>query len=173
MPVAQPAQPSKPPQSTPSMPAQPKVSRIATADSLPGVGLAPGPSSAKRPAPMTSMHETHPSRPARDVADLAPIIGLGVVGLVAILGTGLLMQVAHRPEGWPIARFALGPSSEIALALHGALALLALAIGLTYGWRGVRHWRGDLGGGPPNAIVNAVVAGGALFCAIELISAVY
>jgi hypothetical protein len=124
---------------------------------------------------MASMHDMPGSRPgrAREIADLGPIIGLGVVGLVAILGTGLLMQLAHRPEGWPVARFAFGPSADVALAVHGALALAALAIGLTYGWRGVRHWRGDLGGGPPNAIVNAAIAGGAFFSAIEILCAVY
>ena len=110
-------------------------------------------------------------RPTREVADMGPLVGMAVVGLVAILGTGLLMQLAHRPDGWPLARFLMGPSSTGALVLQGGLGLVALVIGGSYFWRGIRHWRGDLSGGPPNAIVNAVVAAGAFFAAIELFSA--
>jgi hypothetical protein len=95
-----------------------------------------------------------------------------VVGLVAILGTGLLMQLVHRPAGWPLARFAFGPQPSVELVLHYALALVAAGVGGAYCYRGVRHWRGELAGGAPNAIVNAVIAAAAFFCAIELVSAV-
>ena len=117
-------------------------------------------------------HESWGVRPARERADLSPLVGLGVVGLVAILGTGLLMQLAHRPEGWPVAHFAFAPPQGIALALHAVLALGALGTGVTFCRQGVRHWRGDLSGGPPAAIFNALLAAGAFFCAIELASAV-
>ena len=106
-------------------------------------------------------------------ADMRPVTGLAVVGLVAILGTGLLMQLAHRPEGWPIANFAVGPQAGLKLAIHVGLALIASAVGITYCRRGVRHWRGELGGGPPSAIISAAVAAGAFFSAIELASSVY
>ena len=136
-----------------------------------GVMHAVGPSVSRRtPAPQQGMYV---ERGARDVADMRPLIGLAVVGLVTILGTGLLMQLAHRPEGWPLARFLMGPSPTGVLVLNGGLALVALVLGGSYFWRGVRHWRGDLSGGPPNAIMNALVAAGAFFAAIELIAATY
>lgn len=143
-------------------------SRIATNEALSGVMLA-GSSTSKR----TAAHGMYAERPTRDVADMAPLVGLAVVGLVAILGTGLLMQLVHRPEGWAIARFLVGPSQTGILAIQGGLALVAMLVGGNYFWRGIRHWRGDLSGGPPNAIVCAVVAAGAFFAAIELVSAAY
>lgn len=149
---------------------QPRLSRLAPGASLSGVGLAPGPAAAMR-APSSRASWGVP--PARDVTDFSPIIGLGVVGLVAILGTGLLMQLVHRPEGWPVARFVFAPSPAIALGFHAVFALLAAGIGVTFCRRGVLHWRGDLAGGPPSAIVNAVVAAGAFFSAVEIASAVY
>ena len=111
-------------------------------------------------------------RPTRDVADMAPLVGLAVVGLVTILGTGLLMQLAHRPEGWPVGSFLIGPSGTGTLVLHGGLALVALVFGGSSFRRGIRHWHGDASGGTPSAILNALVAAGAFFTAIELISAV-
>ncbi len=167
-PTAQPAQPA-PPAAASAPPARSAPSRLAPEAQLPGVGLAPGPSAAKRSAARGMYVE----RPTRDVADMTPLVGLAVVGLVTILGTGLLMQLAHRPEGWPLARFLVGPSAAGALVIHGGLAVIALVVGASYFWRGIRHWRGDLSGGPPNAIVNAVVAAGAFFAAIELFSAAY
>jgi serine/threonine-protein kinase len=143
-------------------------SRLAPEASLPGVGLAPGPSSTSKRGSLASWGAPPPER-----ADLSPIIGLGVVGLVAILGTGLLMRLVHRPEGWPVARFAIAASEGLALGLHAVLALGALGVGVAYFRRGLNHWRGDLGGGPPGAIISALVAAGAFFCAIELVSAVY
>jgi hypothetical protein len=56
--------------------------------------------------------------------------------------------------------------------VHAAIGLALVAIGLTYAWRGVRHWRGDLAGGSSGAIFNAVIAAGAFFAAIEIVSAV-
>jgi hypothetical protein len=155
----------------PPPPARPQSvsSRLAPEASMPGVMLAAGNATSKRFAERGMYVE----RPTRDVADMKPIVGMGVVGLVTILGTGLLMQLVHRTEGWPVARFAIGPSAMGALVLHGGLGLVALVVGVSYFWRGVRHWRGDLSGGPPSAIINAVVAAGAFFAAIELFSAAY
>jgi serine/threonine-protein kinase len=104
-------------------------------------------------------------------ADASGLIGGAVVTIIVIFGVGLLMQLLHRPEGWPVARFVLGSGQTMEVALHGFLALLAVAIGAVNAWRGVRHWKGDLAGGPPNAIFNAVVATVAFFSAVELVSA--
>ena len=177
-PAASPSMPQAPelpaaaPRAPRAAPVQPPLKapvRLAPEASMSGVMLAAGKSTSKRIAERGMYVE----RPTRDVADMKPIVAVGVVGLVAILGTGLLMQLAHRTEGWPIARFAIGPSAMGALVLHGGLGLVALVVGVSYFWRGVRHWRGDLSGGPPSAIINAVVAAGAFFAAIELVTAAY
>jgi serine/threonine-protein kinase len=151
-------------------PPAPQPTRLAAGAALSGVMMAPGPSSVTRAV----SREAWGVRPRpRDRADLSSVIGLAVVGLIAILGTGLLMQLAHRPEGWPIAQLIFAPKPSTAALVHGVMAFFATGIALTYAWRGVRHWRGDLAGGPPSAIINAVVAAAAFFCAIELVCAVY
>jgi hypothetical protein len=99
------------------------------------------------------------------------IVGLAVVGLVAILGAGALMQSVHRQDGWPLGRFA-GLPQVAAVGLHVLLALAAVGMGLNYCWKGVRTWRGDLQGGWVAAVFDAVVAAGAFFSAIELVSAI-
>jgi hypothetical protein len=149
--------------------APPRATRLAPDAALSGVGLAPGPSS-MRPA---GTHQGWGVRPAREVADMTAIVGMAVVGLVAILGAGLLMQLAHRPEGWPIAHFAFAPSQGVAIGAHSAMGLAVVAVGLTYAWRGVRHWSGELAGGSPSAIFHAMIAAGAFFAAIEIVSAIY
>jgi eukaryotic-like serine/threonine-protein kinase len=151
-----------------SRPAEPWSAPASAGGTLSGVGLAPSPPSVSRASATHGAWEP----PLEPAADYAPIVGLGVVGLVAILGTGLLMQLAHRPEGWPLAQFVLGPASSATLVLHAGFALVAVGLGLTLCRRGVLHWRGDLAGGHPSAIVNAVIASGAFFSAIELASAV-
>jgi len=145
----------------------PARARLAPDALLSGVGLAPGPS-AMKPAATHASWGVRPQRPD----SVAPVVGMGVVGLVAILGAGVLMQLAHRPDGWPVARFAFAPSEGVATVVHAVIGLAFVAIGLTYGWRGVRHWRGDLAGGSSGAIFNAVIASGAFFAAIEIVSAV-
>ena len=150
-----------------------KPSRVAPEASLPGVMLS-GSSSTSPRGPAHGTHGMYVERPTREVADMRPLIALAVVGLVAILGTGLLMQLVHRPEGWPIARFVVGPSSTGILAIQGGLALVALVIGGSY--VSARHpslARRYLSGGHPSAIVCAAVAAGAFFAAIELLSAAY
>ena len=162
-PAARPATPRAAPSEPKKVP-----SRLAPEASMPGVMLAAGAATSQR----TAERGMYVDRPTRDVADMAPLVGLAVVGLVTILGTGLLMQLAHRPEGWPVGSFLIGPSGTGTLVLHGGLALVALVAGGSSFWRGMRHWRGDSSGGTPSAIVNALVAAGAFFAAIELISAV-
>ena len=145
-------------------------SRLAVGASLPGVGLVPG----VAPMAQKASHEAWGlGRKAGAGADVSLVIGAGVVGLVTVLGLGLLMQLAHRPEGWPVARFVLGSDRMLELSLHAFLALLVFVLGATFCWRGVRYWRGELEGGPPNAIINGIVAAVAFFCVIELVSAVF
>ena len=144
----------------------------AAPESLSGIGIAPGRPSGPMSVARTASHPAARDAPQeRPRADTAGLIGGAVVALVVILGVGLLMQLAHRPEGWPVARFVLQPGQTMEVALHVILAILVVAIGATYSWRGVRHWRGDLSGGHATAIVNALVAAGAFFSAIELMSA--
>ena len=130
-----------------------------------------------RPRPTPTRSEPQAPAPRGDprerlAVDASGLIGAAVVGLIVLLGLGLLMQLLHRPEGWPLARFLLGPGQTVETALHAFLATVTLAMGGVNAWRGMRHWKGDLEGGPPHAIFNAVVATVAFFSAVELISAV-
>ena len=144
-------------------------SRLAVGASLSGVELAPGPSLLAR-APSHEAWGLRPKVEAR--ARLSLVMGGLVVGLCAMLALGLLMRLAHQAEGWPVARFVVSPGKTVELAVHSVLGLLAFLLGATYARRGARHWRGDLPGGQPNAVVNALLAALAFFCAIELLSAV-
>jgi len=154
-------------------PNPPRAGRLNADASLPGVMLAPP--GAHVPPPTFSHKGSREAWGLRDEKpsfDASALIGLGVVGLVTILAVGGLMQVAHRPEGWPIARFALASPPPITMAVHGGLGLIAIGLGITYCRRAFKHWKGELGGGPPNAIINALVAAGSFFCAIEILSAI-
>lgn len=106
---------------------------------------------------------------------MSAVYGIAVIGIVMIAVIGVLMQLAHRAEGWPIGKFALGgsPQDPLLLAINGGLGLVALGIAITYAQRGHKHWRGELGGGPSTAVIHALISGGAFFCAIELASAMY
>lgn len=98
-------------------------------------------------------------------------MALGVIGVVLIAGFGVLMKTVHRPEGWAVIGFLIQPSATVNLLAQGALALVPGAVGISYTRRAFKHWRGELGGGIPNAIINALVASGAFFAAVELVSA--
>jgi hypothetical protein len=102
-------------------------------------------------------------------------VGLGLVGIVAITTTGVLMQTLGVEGGFGVVRFALGTvaSPAVTSLLQVLLGLLGLGIAATYGHRGVRHWRGDLGGGRMGAALSAVLCGGAFFVAIELVRAAW
>ncbi len=103
--------------------------------------------------------------------DHSGLVGAGVVGAIMVAGIALLMGVLHRPEGWPIAHFLLGPGQTLETPLHLFLALVCVALAGVNAWRGVRHWKGDLDGGPSHGIFNAAVATVALFSAVEVFSA--
>lgn len=143
-----------------------------------GVMLSPGgaaPRSVNRPP---AGRDLPPPIPERETslgvsADISAIVGLAAVGLVAILSVGVLMQTVHRPDGWPLVRFLIGPGSSLNTPVQGALCLLALAIAGTYTRNGHRHWRGDLGGGRSSAVIHAVIAGALAFAAVELGTAAF
>lgn len=169
--------PSAAPTSERSVPPRPSgAGRLATGASLPGVVLAPGsaiaPSSPSRSGSRAAWG-LEPSR--KEKADMSAVYGIAVIGIVMIAVIGVLMQLAHRAEGWPIGKFALGgsPQDPLLLAINGGLGLVALGIAITYAQRGHKHWRGELGGGPSTAVIHALISGGAFFCAIELASAMY
>ncbi|MBS2015566.1 MAG: protein kinase [Deltaproteobacteria bacterium] len=163
-------QPSKP---SPSRPSEPR-GRIAAEASLPGVMLAPGSSRMPSTSSRAASHEAWGLEPKKGSADMSAVYGIAVVGIVTIATIGVMMQLAHRPEGWPLGKFVAGTTdATLLLAINGGLGLVALAIAVTYALRGHKHWRGELGGGASTAVVNAIVAGGAFFCAIELVSAMY
>jgi serine/threonine-protein kinase len=144
--------------------------------SMSGVGLAPGaPRGPRLNTPKAYRGEPLPTPEAREApraaADYSALVGIGVVGLAAIFGTALLMALAHRGEGWPMAQFLFAPSATVATVFHGLFALLGVALGLSACRRGVLHWRHELAGGPAGALLNALVASGAFFAAIELVTA--
>jgi hypothetical protein len=101
--------------------------------------------------------------------DLSWVVALSVVVLVALGAIALLMNVAHRPDGWPVMRMVLPGNAPLILAGQCGLALAAGVVGTSYGRRAMRHWAGDLGGGRVAALVNAAIAGGLFFAAIELV----
>ena len=102
------AQPAAEPAAPSAAPSAPKVPSRLAPEAMAGVMLSASTSTSKR----TAERGMYVDRPTRDVADMTPLVGLGVVGLVTILGTGLLMQLAHRPEGWPIGHFLIGPATR-------------------------------------------------------------
>lgn len=157
-----------PPVSRPS----PNVSRAPVA-SAPLSGVMMGPTAAS----MSPRRATPPviaipeAARATNTEHVSLLVALGVIGMVLIAGFGVLMKTVHRPEGWSVITFLIQPSATVNLLAQGALALVPGALGITYTRRAFKHWRGDLGGGIPNAIINAVVASGAFFAAVELASA--
>jgi len=167
--ICAPRPPSLPPPPPPRRP-PPRASRLAPEAALPGVMLAASPSHAPVSRPPRPRPAQSPAA-AKPASDVAALIGVAVVGAVVVFVVGVLMQVFHRAEGWPIAKFVVAAPPPVAIAIHVGLALVALAIGVTYCRRALRHWRGELGGGPPNAVVAGAMAAATFFAAIELVSA--
>jgi len=169
--------PSAAPTSERSVPPRPSgAGRLATGASLPGVVLAPGSSIASSSPKRSGAREAWGLEPSRrEKADMSSVYGIAVIGIVMIAVIGVLMQLAHRAEGWPLGRFILGgsPQDPLLLAINGGLGLVALGIAITYAQRGHKHWRGELAGGPSTGVIHALISGGAFFCAIELASAMY
>ncbi len=161
-----------PPKSAPARREPPAAGRLDANSALPGVVMSPVSAPARR-APPTKGDWGLDKKPRADGPDMSLIVGIGVAGVILIGGVGALMQLAHRPEGWPLAQFLLGPGSGMAAPIQGVLGAATVGIGAVYARRGVRIWRGDLAGGPPSAILSALLAAGIFFAAVELVSAAW
>ena len=80
------------------------------------------------------------------------------LGLVDIAALGVLMAVAHRAEGWPLAYFLIKAEGGVAIGIHAALALVLVGLGGSYAKRGFSHWRGSLAGGASGAVISALIS---------------
>lgn len=156
----------QPPSSGRYAPASNPAGRLAISGALPGVVMAPGSVASRRSESIDYRSKTEPK------ADVRVVYGIIVVGIVLIAVMGVLMAVAHRPEGWPVAQFLIKADGVSAVIIHGLIALVAIVLGGAQAKRGFSHWRGELGGGPANAVVCAIISGVSFFAAVELISAV-
>jgi hypothetical protein len=135
--------------------------------------MAPGSTTSRR-APAAHSTSTAPSfEPPKETADMSWLVGLAVVGLVAIASTGVLTTLWHPPDGFAIVQFLVKPEPIVNTIAQGALGLVTLVVAGRSAKRGVLHWRGDLAGGRPGAIINAVFAGAFFFGAIELFRAAF
>jgi serine/threonine-protein kinase len=170
-----PPKPKPAPSASPELAAKPSThsqpaGRLAAEAALPGVVMAPGTGrSAKPPARREDWGLARERR--NDGPDMSLVVGIAVVGVILIGIVGALMQIAHRPEGWAIGKFLLGSASTTVTVFQIGLGIAVGAVGVTYSRRGVRQWRGDIGGGPPGAIISALIAAGTFFAAVELFSA--
>ncbi len=131
----------------------------------PALALALGPAPA--PAPRdealdmaAGFHQSGPSRIRRPqaaaVAPIAPrgerasvtamdtdaIIGLGIVGLGAVLGVAALMRTVHRAGGWPIHKWLNLEGFSPSLLAGGGVAVAALGGYLAFGYWRHRAWTG-------------------------------
>ncbi len=176
-PVAKPAAKVEPVEKNePPPPARAPAPSIAAAPSpapLPPPMPAPPPPvstprSVNRPPPPVGLHQPQPV-----MEDASWVIGIGVVGLVAIMTTAVITTFAHRPDGWPIIKFSIGPDPLLNMIGQGLFAVCAFAVTVRSLMRSVAHWKGDLAGGRSSAIFSAVVGGGFFFAAIELARAAF
>jgi len=166
---------------TPSQPMQPaatpRANRIAPDQAMPGVMMAPNASAApsqpvRRAAPSHAAWGVEPPQPTNNI-DYSLLTALLFVPLVVIVVVWGLLQFVHQPEGWPIAHFMIKTTGTENTAIQGFLGFVAFLVGAQMGRRGTQHWRNELAGGKPGAILNAVIAGGFFFAAIELFRAAW
>jgi hypothetical protein len=133
-----------------------------------GVMLA-GPSAAspvRRPMPSEPL-------PREQAPDMSLLVALAVIGLTTIGATAVLMTVIHQPDGWPLVHYVTQPTSGLNLLVQGGLGLAALVLTGRFALAGYRQWRGDASGGRGGALFQAVLAGGFLFAAVELVRAAW
>lgn len=104
---------------------------------------------------------------------MALLVGIAVVGLSSIGATAVLMTFAHQPDGWQLLALITKPTPTMLLLVQGGIGLALLLLAGRFAIAGVKKWRGDLGGGRPGAVFNALLAGGAFFAAIELARAAW
>lgn len=126
------------------------------------------PTSASVPRRSAAAYLPSPQR-AHDpkAPDTTLLVGLGVVGLTAVGVTAILVSVANRPEGWPLVEMVTKPTPTTSLLVQGGLAALALVFGARFAKSGLGSWRGA--GGKGSAILHAIIAGGLLFAALQLV----
>ncbi len=156
-----------PPRSDPTPPPAPRSDPRLLAP-LPGVMLGPTTS-----APVTPRRATPSVRDLdvrqTDASEMSWVFGLCVIALVAIGTVGVLMSVAHRPEGFAFMRMAVPGSTALIVAGQSIAALVAAIIGWTRARRALRTWNGDEDGTRSSAVIGAIVAGALIFAAIELV----
>lgn len=155
-----------------SAPAAPPARPAAAPAALPGVMLAPGAATAGRRGPPAASPLGELPR-ASAGPDLSAVASLAVVGLVVIVGLGVLMPLAHRPEGWPVARFFIAASGLTNTAIQLVLGVATFLVGANAARRAFRRWSGDDAGGAPSAVLSALVASAFFFCTVELVSAAW
>jgi serine/threonine protein kinase len=170
--------PSGKPPSAPSLPTAPATpsgssSRLASDQSMSGVMLGPESLSLqRRPPPQPYLDIQHRSSAAQG-PDLSFLIGLSVVGLVAIGATAALMTFAHQPDGFSLVALVTKPTKELNLVVHGGGAVAALVFAIRTGMGAMKKWRGALDGGRMGAVISSAFAGAFFFAAIELARAAF
>ncbi len=173
-PAAPPSQPHLPPSSS----RQPvSAGRLAPDAGMSGVMMAPGASatSYRRPTAASSylQDSAHMHTPQEQGPDMALLVGIAVVGLSSIGATAVLMTFAHQPDGWQLLALITKPTPTMLLLVQGGIGLALLLLAGRFAIAGVKKWRGDLAGGRPAAVFNALLAGGVFFAAIELARAAW
>lgn len=150
------------------------ATRLAPDQGMSGVMLGPESLSLQRRPPPSPYLDVQRDRPvASDGPDLTFLVGLAVVGLVAIGATAVLTTVAHQPDGFSLVGLVTKPTKELNLIVHGGGAVVGLVLAVRTGMAAMKKWRGALDGGRTGAIISAAIAGAFFFAAIELARAAF
>jgi serine/threonine-protein kinase len=152
-------------------PPQPTSAARTGPESLPGVMLAATTSGQHRPA--GAYLREAPRQGASSAPDMTLLIALAVVGLTAIGVTAVLMTFAYQPEGWPLLSMVMKPPPMAGLVVHGGLGLVAVLLAARFSMSGVKKWRGHVEGGRGASVLNAILAGGFFFAALQLARAAW
>jgi serine/threonine protein kinase len=170
--------PSSQPRSGGSRSGNPRPDSAASLQ-LEGVMLAPGTASTsgnpgRRPYPPATGYDLDRRRPpAQPNIEMAFLVGVSVVGLVAIFASAVLMTFAHQPGGFSILTLVTKPTPLTSLVVQGGLALAGFFLAGRFTVQGVKRWRGQVDGGRGSAIVSAIIGGAFFFAAIELARAAW
>jgi serine/threonine-protein kinase len=155
-------QPLAPPPRSPPAIAAPRLVLAATP-----------PQHGPRPAAHVALRPRSARAHAAGASDMTHLVALAAVALTALGVTAALMTFAYRPEGWPLVSFFTGPTPTTNLVVNGGLALVGFVLAAQSGANGVKRWRGSVAGGRGAALVQAALAGGFLFAALQLARAAY
>ena len=97
------------------------------------------------------------------------IVGIAVVGLVALGVTAALSAIVNLPAGLSLLGLVMKPvPTEANLGVQLVLAVGGLVLAFKMGSGGIKRWNGDLPGGRGAALGTALVAGAILFAAVQL-----